>query len=168
MQGLKKVSCLINQWVEYLLFGLGFTMTLVVAVQVFFRYGLNHSLFWSEELARYLFIWAVYVGCSYATQMDRHLEVTILRTVFKGKFARPITILASILTLAFCIFATVLGVKFVLFLAGTGQKTPALEVQAYWVYLCMPIGLGFMGLRTLERLWWLLTGKINPAEIEIN
>jgi C4-dicarboxylate transporter DctQ subunit len=143
-------------------------MTGITVVQVFNRYVLQSSLDWSEELARYLFIWAVYVGCSYATQMDRHLEVTILRTIFKGKFARPITILASILTLGFCIFATVLGIKFVIFLAGTGQKTPALEIQAYWVYLCMPVGLGFMSLRTLERLWWLITGKINPAEIEIN
>ncbi|WP_163340629.1 TRAP transporter small permease [Desulfopila sp. IMCC35008] len=143
-------------------------MTGITAVQVFNRYVLQSSLDWSEELARYLFIWSVYVGCSYATQMDRHLEVTILRTVFKGKFARPITILASFFTLAFCIFATVLGVKFIIFLAGTGQKTPALEISAYWVYLCMPVGLGFMGLRTLERLYWLITGKINPAEIEIN
>ncbi len=140
----------------------------ITAVQVFNRYVLQSSLDWSEELARYLFIWAVYVGCSYATQMDRHLEVTILRSIFKGKFARPLTILASIITVFFCAFSTVLGIKFVIFLAGTGQKTPALEVSAYWVYLCMPVGLGFMGLRTLERLWWLITGKINPAEIEIN
>lgn len=140
----------------------------ITAVQVFNRYVLQSSLDWSEELARYLFIWAVYVGCSYATQMDRHLEVTILRTVFKGRFARPLSILASLITVFFCAFATILGVKFVIFLAGTGQKTPALEVSAYWVYLCMPVGLGFMGLRTLERLWWLITGKINPAEIEIN
>ena len=140
----------------------------ITAVQVFNRYVLQSSLDWSEELARYLFIWAVYVGCSYATQMDRHLEVTIIRTMFKGKFARPVTILASLITVVFCVFATVLGIKFVIFLAGTGQKTPALEISAYWVYLCMPVGLGFMGLRTLEKLWLLITGKINPAEIEIN
>jgi C4-dicarboxylate transporter DctQ subunit len=142
-------------------------MTGITAVQVFNRYVLQSSLDWSEELARYLFIWAVYVGCSYATQMDRHLEVTIIRTIFNGKLARPVTILASIFTLAFCIFATVLGVKFIIFLASTGQKTPALEINAYWVYLCMPVGLGFMGIRTAERLWWLITGKINAAEIEI-
>ena len=145
-----------------------FLMAGITAVQVFNRYVLQSSLDWSEELARYLFIWAVYVGCSYATQMDRHLEVTIIRTICKGKFARPITILASCITVVFCVFATVLGIKFIIFLAGTGQKTPALEIKAYWVYLCMPVGLGFMGLRTLERLWWLITGKINPAEIEIN
>ncbi len=142
-------------------------MTGITAVQVFNRYVLQSSLDWSEELARYLFIWSVYVGCSYATQMDRHLEVTIIRTVFKGRFARPVTILASLCTLAFCIFATVLGVKFLVFLAGTGQKTPALEISAYWVYLCMPVGLGFMALRTFERMWWIITGKIDAAEIEI-
>ncbi len=142
-------------------------MTVITVFQVFNRYVLQNSLDWSEELARYLFIWAVYVGCSYATQMDRHLEVTVLRTLFKGKFARPITILASLLTLAFCLFATVLGIRFVVFLSGTGQATPALEIQAYWVYLCMPVGIGFMSLRTIERLWWLITGKIDPAEIEI-
>jgi TRAP-type C4-dicarboxylate transport system permease small subunit len=143
-------------------------MTGITAVQVFNRYVLQSSLDWSEELARYLFIWSVYVGCSYATQMDRHLEVTIIRNMFNRKFARPVTIIASIFTLLFCVFATVLGVKFIIFLAGTGQKTPALEINAYWVYLCMPVGLGFMGFRTLERLYWLITGKINPAEIEIN
>lgn len=142
-------------------------MTGITVIQVFNRYVLQSSLDWSEELARYLFIWSVYVGCSYATQMDRHLEVTIIRTIFNGKFAKPVTILSSLLTFVFCAFATVLGIKFVIFLAGTGQKTPALEVSAYWVYLCMPVGLGFMALRTLERLYWLITGKINPAEIEI-
>ena len=32
-------------------------MTLLIAVQVFQRYVLQNSLDWSEELARYLFIW---------------------------------------------------------------------------------------------------------------
>ena len=51
MSVLEKLSFTLNSWIEYLLFGLGFTMTVVVAVQVFFRYVLNQSLFWSEELA---------------------------------------------------------------------------------------------------------------------
>ena len=42
----------INAWVEQSLFGLGVLMIGVVAAQVFFRYVLNHSLFWAEELAR--------------------------------------------------------------------------------------------------------------------
>ncbi len=143
-------------------------MTGITAVQVFSRYVFQSSLDWSEELARYLFIWSVYVGCSYATMLDRHLEVTIIRTVFKGKFARPAAIVASLLTMSFCIFTAIIGTKFIIFLAETGQKTPALEVSAVWVYLCLPLGMGFMAFRTVERLWWLITGKIDPTEIEIN
>ena len=33
---------------------------------------------------------------------------------------------------------------------------------------CLPLGMGLMAFRTLERLWWLITGKIDPSEIEIN
>ncbi|CAG36240.1 TRAP transporter small permease [Desulfotalea psychrophila] len=142
-------------------------MTVITVVQVFNRYVLQNSLDWSEELARYLFIWAVYVGCSYAVYKDRHLEVTILRTICNGKFARSLTLLSLTLNLLFCIFVTVVGIKFVLFLASTGQKTPALEISAYWVYLSMPFGFGMMGLRVIERIWWIMTGKIDPTAVDI-
>lgn len=142
-------------------------MTLITAVQVFNRYVLQNSLDWSEEFARYLFIWAVYVGCSYATQKDRHLEVTVLRHAFGGKVARYVTILAYLATIVFCVCAAVWGAKMVAFLAQTGQKTPALEISAYWVFLSVPVGMGLMALRTVERLWGVLTGKIKTGVFEI-
>ena len=40
-------------------------MTLLVFVQVVMRYVFNNSLSWSEELARYTFIWLIYIGISY-------------------------------------------------------------------------------------------------------
>lgn len=143
-------------------------MTGMTAIQVFNRYVLQNSLDWSEEFSRYLFIWAVYVGCSYATQMNRHLEVTVLRHAFGGKLSKPVTILAYIATIVFCICATVWGMKMVSFLSSTGQKTPALEISACWVFLSVPVGMGLMALRTLERLWGVITGKIDTAAIEIN
>lgn len=141
-------------------------MTVITVIQVFNRYVLENSLDWSEEISRYFFIWAVYLGCSYAVQMDRHLEVTILRTSFKGRFATQITVISHLLSLFFSIFVTIIGAKFIIFLASTGQKTPALEISMYWVYLCMPVGLGFMSLRTCERLWAIFTGTINPADAQ--
>ena len=38
------------------------TMTVLLAVQVFMRYVMGASLSWSEEIARYLFIWLIYLG----------------------------------------------------------------------------------------------------------
>jgi|SRR5210317_142500 TRAP-type C4-dicarboxylate transport system permease small subunit len=137
-------------------------MIVIISVQVFRRYVLQNSLDWSEELARYFFIWAVYIGCSFATKEDRHLEVTILRHVNGGKWAKPITVIAYSLTIIFCGCVTVWGTQMVLFLIGTGQKTQALEVSMFWIYIAIPLGMGLMCLRTCERLWLLLSGKINP------
>ena len=39
------------------------------------RYVVGASLSWSEELARYVFIWLVYIGISYAVQMKAHVKV---------------------------------------------------------------------------------------------
>lgn len=136
-------------------------MIIIISVQVFRRYVLQSSLDWSEELARYFFIWAVYIGCSYATQQDRHLEVTILRNVKGGAWAKPITILSYLFTIVFCASATVWGTQMVIFLTETGQKTQALEIGMFWIYIAIPLGMGLMCLRTCERLWLLLTGKID-------
>ena len=35
-------------------------MSLIIFVQVIMRYLMRNSLSWSEELARYLFIWSIY------------------------------------------------------------------------------------------------------------
>lgn len=139
------------------------SMIVIISVQVFRRYVLQNSLDWSEELARYFFIWAVYIGCSFATQEDRHLEVTILRQIKGGRYARTITIIAHALTIIFSGCITVWGTQMVVFLIGTGQKTQALEISMFWIYITIPLGMGLMGLRTCERLWLVLTNKIDPV-----
>src|SRR6185503_8800510 len=49
---------------------LAITVALVI-LQVFFRYVLNSSLSWSEEAARYLFIWAAVLGFSSSVEAQR-------------------------------------------------------------------------------------------------
>ncbi|SIO40678.1 TRAP transporter small permease [Halodesulfovibrio marinisediminis] len=138
-------------------------MTVLIAVQVFSRYVLEYSFEWSEELARYLFIWAVYVGCSYATKEDKHLEVTIFRTIAGGRLAKPVTLLSYAFTAVFCFACAWWGYEMIQFLVTTGQKTPALEIKMYWVFLSLPFGMLLMGLRTIERMIGIVTGKIDPV-----
>lgn len=138
-------------------------MALIIAVQIFQRYVLQSSLDWSEELARYLFIWSVYVGCSYATQKDRHLEVTIMRNLFGPTVAKVVTLGAYVCTIGFCVCATIWGFQMVEFLSGTGQKTPALEIQMYWVFLSVPVGMGLMAIRTVQRILAILRGEVDFA-----
>lgn len=131
-------------------------MASIIIVQVFMRYVVQHSLAWPEELARYLFIYSVYIGSSYAALGRRHLEVTIIRTVFNEKIGRYFTILAYAITSVFCCVMVFWGIKMVNFVIMTNQITPALQIPMYIPFMCIPIGFVLMFLRTLFVTWKLI------------
>lgn len=62
--------------VALLLFAAIFT---IVLAQVFFRYVLDQPLIWSEELARYLFVWLCFTGWVIASRAGDHILITALR-----------------------------------------------------------------------------------------
>ncbi|MGE6608233.1 TRAP transporter small permease [Halomonas sp. NPDC076908] len=128
-------------------------MVVLISMQVFSRYVLGSSLMWSEELSRYLLIWSVYIGCSFAAKEDRHLEVTFIRS-FLGQTGKRIIISFSyVITIVFCGFCVVWGIDMLNFLIRTGQRTQSLGVGIFWVYLSLPVGMALMALRIFERLW---------------
>lgn len=161
-----KIISLLNKAEEIVSSSCLVVMTALIAFQVVTRYAFHYSFDWSEELARYLFIWSIYMGCSFAAKEDRHLEVTILRTIAGGKLDKPVTLISQALTIVFCLACGWWGLEMVRFLASTGQNTPALEVKMYWVFLSVPVGLGLMALRTMERMWRLITGQAITVSTE--
>ena len=136
-------------------------MAVIIILQVFQRYVLQHSLDWPEELARYLFIYSVYVGSSYAAFGRRHLEVTVVRTVFGQKAGSFFAIIAYLITVVFCGLMFVWGVKMVDFVTTTNQLAPALQFPMYIAYICLPLGFLLMGLRTIWVIWNLFSENAN-------
>jgi TRAP-type C4-dicarboxylate transport system permease small subunit len=137
-------------------------MVVIIGMQVFNRYVLGSSLVWSEELGRFLFIWSVWVGCAYAMREDRHLRVTALSEFSGPRVRLALDAFAQVATLVFCGFAIVWGISMIGFLTRTGQQAPALEVPIYWVYLALPVGMGLMAIRCLQKLWALWQGRRVP------
>jgi TRAP-type C4-dicarboxylate transport system permease small subunit len=138
---LEKVSRSINNWIESLLFGIGLSMTVIVAIQVFSRYVLNHSLFWSEELARYLLVWLTFLGASVAYRRKAHpgIDVVIVRaSPSVQKLFRLVVHFASILLFGVMIL---FGFKFSYFVRM--QISPALHLPKWIIFSIIPIS-GFI------------------------
>ena len=55
-------------------------MFLCVLAQVVFRYFLGEPLTWSDELARYLFVWASFLGWIVAARRRSHLAIDMAAT----------------------------------------------------------------------------------------
>ena len=154
MPALEKLSLAINRWIEYALFGLGFSMTVVVAVQVFSRYVLNQSLFWSEELARYLLVWLSFLGASVAYRRKAHPGIDVLSAKMSGalrKISATTVHFASLILFGVMIF---FGCQFAYFVRL--QISPALYLPKWIVFGIVPISgciLLIHGITFLAQEW---------------
>jgi C4-dicarboxylate transporter, DctQ subunit len=131
-------------------------LNLVVGLQVFSRYVLNHSLYWSEELARYMFIWLVFASAAMVLRMDRHIQVTAFVDILPAPVRRTIIFLGDVLMLAFVSIVMFEGIR----LAGMVSTvlTAAMEVPWTLVYVGIILGMAAMVLTLIGSLWARLTG----------
>lgn len=58
----------------------------IVFSQVLFRYIFRAPPFWTEEAARYLFIWASYIGAAYAFKKKEHITLTVVEQYLPSRF----------------------------------------------------------------------------------
>ena len=137
MLAIVKLSRFINCWIERLLFGIGLIMTLVVAVQVFYRYALNHSLFWSEELSRYLLVWLSFLGASVAYYRRAHPGIDIVVAMLPGRWKQSVSIFIHFVSLALFGIMVWFGCQFSYFVRL--QITPALYLPKWLVMGIIPI-----------------------------
>ena len=65
--------------------------TVVIAlIQVFCRYVLNNSLSWPEEMAKFAFVWFVFLGAAMVTRRSRHIVIDLVpRSLEPGRAAHP-------------------------------------------------------------------------------
>jgi len=134
---LQKSCSRLNTWVEYLLFTIGLSMALLVAAQVFFRYVLNNSLFWSEELARYMLAWISFLGATSAYYRGVHPGVDVVVTRLGLKTQQMIRFIVHLISVAFFTVITVAGFQFAYFVRL--QISPALGIQKWAILAVIPV-----------------------------
>lgn len=138
---LEKVSRSINRRIESLLFVLGLSMTVIVAIQVFSRYVLNHSLFWSEELARYLLVWLTFMGASVAYRRKAHPSIDVVFVRTSPSVQKLFTILVHLASIFLFGVMVFFGLRFSYFVRM--QISPALHLPKWIIFSIIPIS-GFI------------------------
>ena len=137
MSVLERLSISCNRSIEGALLLLGLTMTAIVILQVFYRYALNHSLFWSEELARYLLVWLTFLGATVAYRRHMHPSVDLLFKRLGRPARRRLQMLVHILSLLFFFILIWYGATFSYFVRL--QSTPALALPKWLIFAIIPL-----------------------------
>lgn len=99
MKTLQKFSNIINTVVSNV--GMILFIVLIIACvgQVLFRFALNHSLSWTEELARYCFVWMHMLGASLLIETRGHATVTVMLDALHGMARKTFDLVIEIVIL---------------------------------------------------------------------
>ncbi len=157
---------LYNKFEEYILVGSLVVTVTIIFIQVIMRYVFNSSLSWSEEFARYVFIWQTWLGVSIGVRDKKHIKVELIFGLVKGRGKKVIDIIASCIWLAFSIFITINGTQLVLDLMQKGSLSSGMRIPLYFVYVSLPISTGVMALRLVMEVYETIISFLEPERGE--
>jgi len=132
------------EWAVSILIGF---MMVWVFFQVITRYVFSYTPSFGEELARYLFVWVVFLSLPVVAKKGGHMAIEMVTVRLKGMPLKAVRILADIFTIAFLLIMVYQGVNMVM--RASFQTSPALQISMSWVYCVIPFGCFIMLLNVL-------------------
>lgn len=127
-------------------------MTLIIFIQVVMRYVFKSSLAWSEELARYCFVWLIYVGAAYGCKKLQHIRIDAGLLLLPKKIRPYIVILSELLIISFSVYIVITGVLLVDFQVAYGKVSPAMEIPMAFVNAAPVVGFGLIIIRQCQNV----------------
>jgi len=142
-------------------------MAILVFLNVIMRYVFNSGLTWSEEIARFLFIWLTFLGAVAGLQENQHLGVDSLVKRLSRPMKKAAFVLGNLLIL-FCLWFMLEG-SWEMVVLNKNSLSPALEIPLSYVY-----GIGLltsvaMGLIIIFRLYRVLftNAKVDQFDLTV-
>ena len=148
LEGIRK---LINIFIV-ILFGI---LIFVVFIQVIARYIFNSPFSWSEEIARYIQVWLIFLTSSICIRKGRHILLDYATHYFSSKIKKINEIIGNLIIMIYLFVMTIYGWKTVIAIFGR-QTSPAMQIPLYLIYLALPLSGLLMILENLVILLKLL------------
>ncbi|ABG33086.1 TRAP transporter small permease [Roseobacter denitrificans] len=137
-----------------------------VTMQILSRYtGMVPRYIWTEEIARFCFVWIILIGAMIAVRDGTHFDVDVLPHTQNRyvEFASKLFVHLSILVMALSFLWW--GRDF--FVLGARQQSEISGLPMWMIYVAWPIAGGTWAIFTVERIFddfqALKTGAIDGA-----
>lgn len=146
---MKKIIDVFNKIEEWILVILMTALAVIVFMQVACRVFAG-SLPWSEELSRYITIWASFLGASYGFRYGAHIGVEAFKAWLPFRARRCIDFLADVAVVIIGVLMLYYGYSIIVNVhLKFGQVSPAMRMPMWIAYLAIPVGYFFMVLRNI-------------------
>jgi TRAP-type C4-dicarboxylate transport system permease small subunit len=128
------------------IFGIAF-VTFIAILQVFFRYVVGASLFWSEELMRYAMIWIVFLVAGLAYNRGEMLGAELAVNLLPPRWRRAVDLVGRaaivVLLLVLAWYGTIISLQ------AAVSTAPALDVPMGYLHAAIPVGSILLALHVI-------------------
>ena len=113
------------------------SMVVVLFLQVFTRYVLRNPLYWSEELARIILIWSVFLGAVFSFRSGTHMRIDILMKKLPMRLRMAVNLVSKTIVTVFSVVLVIHGSIF----SSKMMRiiAPATKIPTGIIYLVLPI-----------------------------
>lgn len=149
-----KLLKLLNGNLErYLMLVLLVGMTLVLGLQIVFRFVVRDPLTWSEELARFMFIWSTFLSIGFCLKEGISLKIDTVISLFPQKTQAIIYMAGDIVMAAFFIYLLPASWEFAYTSVLSGQVSAACHIPMYFIQISLMVGFALAAFRSLQNIW---------------
>lgn len=127
-------------------------IVVAIAIQILVRFvltavGINISAPWTEELARFVLVWVIFLGAAVGC---RRAQLIALEFVVRALAPLPGQALRyATMSLCIAFFALLIWVSLPFVEMGATETSPVMQIPKHWVYWAMPVGAALMIVNTL-------------------
>ena len=155
MGSIDRFSNKLNEAIKYVSAFLIGAMSILVFLQVIFRYVLDAPLDWSEEMASFAFVWMALLGASIGLKKKEHPNLDIIYNLFPGRVKKLADIIINLSITLPLVILCFYGVK--LTISMRMQCTAALRYSVSYIYIVLPasafIMLVYIVIDTIKIFW---------------
>jgi TRAP-type C4-dicarboxylate transport system permease small subunit len=146
---LEHVSDVLNTVVKHMAGFLLAAMTVVVFLQVLFRYVFDAPLDWSEELATFTFAWMALLGAGVGLKYNQHPSLDIFQSRFPPILQKIAQVLVNLAVMFMLIVLCIYGWKLTMVMRM--QTMAALGYSVAFIYIILPISAIIMLFHVVAR-----------------
>ena len=149
LQALGKVNYWLSHVAKNIAGGMLALMVVLILAQVFFRYVLNNSLPWTEELAKFMMVWVACLVAPWAYRENLNVSIEMFADALPLKLRQLSELLISVLVILVSAIFFVESIEF--WQGGLSIYASSMPFKLAYFYACTPFAFAMLCLVGLER-----------------
>jgi TRAP-type C4-dicarboxylate transport system permease small subunit len=145
---LDRVLGALDALARWVAMALATAIILILCAQIFYRYALNSSIVWSEEVATWCLVWLVFIGSAAIMHRWEHVQIPMLIQKLPLRIRPAVIIFAKLTTCLAVALVAWYGLQWVL--GPVHIRSQVSDISSRWIKLAVPIGAGLMTLFALR------------------